>query len=304
MEWLAVAAGFGIIAFAIFDIFETLLNPEDQGRLTNWISQALWTAFRYSPPALLAYAGPMAFVSVLILWATMLITGGALIYWPHLPDAFSFSGGIGEGAQTGFFTALYLSLVTLVTLGYGDITPTVTWLRLIGPLQAVIGFFMLTAAITWIQAIYEDFETRRTLAHETTLLRDALNDERLNISDLRPETVEKLIDQVTSRFVSVTGALNQFPITYYFRITDDRQSMAVMALFLLDLSEELWHESLPSEIRLRARMLSRALDHFAEVLRNRFLDVPWEASTRDVLEIYAEDHRRRVSARWWPGKKG
>jgi hypothetical protein len=291
IAWAVI--GIVLMAITIFDIFETLLDPEDQGRLTSWVSWSVWRACQLFPSGgLLTYAGPLAYVTVLGFWALMLITGGALVYWPFMPDAFAYDSGLDPEHRDGFLTAFYLSFVTFATLGYGDITPTDGWLRIIGPMQTLVGFFLLSAAITWVLAIYQDIEKRRNLAHHTTLLHQALEQGNIRLTDLPADTVENLVDEVTSSFVSVTGSLNQFPIAYFFRITDRRQSLAVMSLFLCELAEELDQEELSIEVRLRARMLSTALDHFAEALQERFINAAPGATTRDVLEAYAADHRR------------
>lgn len=295
MAFLLVGLGLGIIAIAVFDVFETLLDPEDQGRLTNLIGWTVWRCCRLGPVSLLVYAGPLAYTSVLGGWTLMVVTGGAFIYWPYLGDAFLFDSSLDPEQRSGFLTAFYLSFVTFATLGYGDITPTAGWLRVLGPAQSLIGFFLLSAAITWILAIYQDIGTRRTLAHETTLLMESLDERRMELNDLQSSSVEQMIGQLTTRLVNVTGSLNQFPITYFFRITDERQSLAVMALFLCELTEDLRHEHVPKEVRLQAHMLARALDHFAEELRGRFVDVEPNATTRDVLEAYARDHRRTIA---------
>lgn len=295
MAVVLVVAGVAIVAIAVFDIFATILNPEDEGWITTWIAWTVWRVIQLLPIQLMTYAGPLAYVAVLVSWTLLLVTGGALIYWPFIPDAFAFDSGIPEDHRSGLLTAFYLSFVTFSTLGYGDITPTEGWLRVVGPLQTLIGFFLLSAAITWILAIYQDIERRRTLAHETTLLHQALDNGQIKLSELQAEVIEKLVDQVTTRFVNVTGSLNQFPITYFFRISDERQSLAIMSLFLAEICEELEQESVPAEVRLRARMLSGALDDFAESLRTKFVNVGPDATTQDVLEAYARDHRRHLS---------
>jgi hypothetical protein len=288
-----VVVGIALSLFAVFDIFKTLLDPQNQGRLTTIISMTVWRITKLmSIRGLLPYAGPLAYVAVLGTWALLLVLGGALIYLPFMPDGFSYDSGLDPRHRDGFLTAFYLSFVTFATLGYGDITPTAGWLRIVGPMQTLIGFFLLSAAITWVLSIYADIENRRNLAHQTTLLHQALEKTGVQLTDLPPNTVEDLVDQVTTSFVSVTGSLNQFPIGYFFRISDRRQSLAVMALFLCELSEELNREDLPLEVRVRATMLAGALDHFAEALQERFIDTGSGATTRDVLEAYAEDHRR------------
>ena len=60
-------------------------------------------------------------------------TIGYLTVHRHAPDAFR---GLRSGAPSEF---LYLSFVTLATLGYGDITPVHPVARMLAYLEAVIG---------------------------------------------------------------------------------------------------------------------------------------------------------------------
>jgi hypothetical protein len=294
MTVVLVGIGIALIIVAIFDIFETLFDPEGQGRITDAVGWTVWKIAKGGPQALLSYAGPIAYIAVIGSWAFLLLTGWALIYWTQLPDAFIFDDGLDMEDVTGLITAYYVSVTTLSTLGYGDITPVPNWLRMLGPVQALLGFLLLTAGISWILAIYQDIEQRRSLAHDTTLLHESLTSLGIRVRDLEAGSIERMLDEVTSRLVLVSGSLNQFPITYFFRVTDDRQSLAVMALSLLEISEELEATELPLEARLRAKMLSRALDHFAETLSGSFVSVQENATTRDVLHAYARDHQRDI----------
>jgi Ion channel len=93
----------------------------------------------------LSLAGPVAFVTVIATWAGLLVLGWALLFWPHMPSGFRFDAGV-EAGGPGFVHALNVSLVTLTTLGFGDITPTSNALRLILPLEALLGFGLLSAS--------------------------------------------------------------------------------------------------------------------------------------------------------------
>jgi len=74
--------------------------------------------------------------------------------------------------QRDFVDALYMSLVTLGTIGYGDISPATDVLRLIVPLEALVGFALLTASVSWVLTVYPALSRRRSLAYEITLLRE------------------------------------------------------------------------------------------------------------------------------------
>jgi hypothetical protein len=64
----------------------------------------------------------------------LIILGYALLYWPHLPAGFN----VDEKAQSGRgIEALYFSGITFTTLGYGDIAPRSTPMRLLALSEAL-----------------------------------------------------------------------------------------------------------------------------------------------------------------------
>jgi hypothetical protein len=151
-------------------------------------------------------------VAVIATWAALVVLGGALVYWPQIPEGVSYGTGL-EPAQRGDFTdALYVSLVTTTTLGFGDIVPTAAWLRVVTPLQALIGFTLLTAAVSWVLQIYPALNRRRTMALRlTSLQRSSLHDAvRKSDSVLLAVLLEDLAGQVTQASVDFT----QYAETY------------------------------------------------------------------------------------------
>ena len=75
----------------------------------------------------------------------------------------------------GLDDALYLSMVNLTSLGYGDIVPTGELLRFVGPIETLIGLGLLTAGISWILLLYRVLSEARSLSHEISLLLDAVD---------------------------------------------------------------------------------------------------------------------------------
>jgi voltage-gated potassium channel Kch len=147
---LCTLFGVVLIAAVLRDIFQELFTPNVYGRLSHLVSKNLWRAFRRIARhnrRILVLAGPISVTSIIFVWMTLLVTGWAFVIWPHLPQAFLLSTGLAPPNNEGFVSALYVSTVTLTTLGYGDITPTTNWLRMLLPLEALVGFGLLTAAI-------------------------------------------------------------------------------------------------------------------------------------------------------------
>jgi voltage-gated potassium channel Kch len=72
------------------------------------------------------------------------------------PDA--FSGIASTPGQIDFPRFVYFSLVTLTTLGYGDIAPATPLAGILASLEAVVGAFYIAILVA---ALVGDFMTRR-----------------------------------------------------------------------------------------------------------------------------------------------
>ena len=162
---LSTAAGVGLIGLVGRDAFDAMFHSEGRGMFSRQITRAIWQLFRRAGTrhARLSLAGPVAFVTVVATWAGLLVLGWALVFWPHMPGGFRFDPSI-DAAGSDLVDALSVSLVTLTTLGFGDITPTSEALRLILPLEALLGFGLLSASISWLLSIYPALSRRRSRA--------------------------------------------------------------------------------------------------------------------------------------------
>lgn len=285
--------GVALIAAALRDVFQELFRPSRGGVLSLWLMRLIWKGFRLAAtrrPALLGLAGPTVLLAVIGTWTSLVTVGFAFVYWPHLPAGFLLNTGLEPSTNAGFIDALYLSAVTLATLGYGDITPTSDWLRVLAPIEALIGFGILIAAISWVLSIYPVLARRRSLAREVTLLREVEGDVGAALADLSSEEAARTLGELASRLVAVEGDLMQFPITYYFHNAEDRDSLPVALPHLLRLAEKASGEAVPPEVRLRARMLRGGIEDFSNrVASKAFLRLE-ATSTEKVLRAYADDH--------------
>lgn len=290
------ALGLGLVFVALRDIFHQLFHPGGSGHLSDSLMRSIWWMFRRlaaRSPGTLGLAAPTALVAIITSWGTLLAVGWALVYWPYMPEDFLYSTGLSPAANDGFIDALYLSLMTLTTLGYGDIVPTDGVLRVLTPIQALIGFGLLTASVTWVLSIYPALSRRRSLAQEIFLLHAAASKGEKDVSQLEASTVEQLFRSLASRLASVRNDLLQFRITYYFHGTDEHSALAAGLPYLHHLSKQGRGEALPEEVHLGSNMLGAAVDDFASTLASRFL-LLGNATTQEVLKAYARDHHREI----------
>src|SRR3974377_96461 len=142
MLTLAAISGVLIIVLVLLDAFETIVLPrkiQRSFRLTSWFYRNTWIPWtkvakhiqsRSWRESFLGYFGPLSLILLLIVWATSLIFGFALVQY-----------GLGEHVHIGderiaFGPLLYQSGQTFFTLGYGDITPTSPLSRALAVMEA------------------------------------------------------------------------------------------------------------------------------------------------------------------------
>jgi len=119
------------------DIYRTILHSRGRsGLITEALTRTVWrlvrgVAFRRSRLGrhrLLNHIGPLLLPGIVTTLVALLILGYALVYWPHLPADFN----VQEKAQSPrTIEALYFSGIIFTTLGYGDIAPRSTSMRLL-----------------------------------------------------------------------------------------------------------------------------------------------------------------------------
>jgi hypothetical protein len=280
-------AGVLLIAAGLRDVFDSLFHETGRAVMSEQVMRVVWRACRrLGGRERLSLAGPFSLVAVVVIWATLLVVGWALVVMPHLPDDYAFATGEHAGRLVD---SLYVSLVTLTTVGFGDITPAAGWLRLITPLEALIGFGLLTASVSWLLSIYPLLSRRRALAYEIHLLTDAEQRTGRPVVEMEPAAAESVYSDLISRVVAVERDLVTFPVAYYFAEKDDRFSLPAAMPTLLRLARAGCSEGRSDTVRLRATMLLEVIADFARTTAERFHGSPAE-STEELLGDYAHDH--------------
>ena len=281
------ALGTLLVAVALRDVFDTLFHESGRAVLSTVLMRLVWRVFRrIGGRRRLSLAGPIALIVVVMSWAALLIVGWALVLMPHMPDGFAFTTGTRSGRVV---ESLYLSLVTLTTVGFGDIAPAEGWLRLVGPLEALIGFGLLTASVSWLLSIYPLLSRRRSLAYEIHLLTEAESEAGSSIEDMEPWAAESVYSELMTRLVSVERDMVTFPVAYYFAEADSRFALPASMPAMLRLAEAGCGPDVPPPVRLRATMLREAIGDFARTTAERFHGSAAE-DVDELLDDYARDH--------------
>jgi hypothetical protein len=281
MTWFLNIVGALLVLAALRDIFRTLWHPSGFGSLCRAAFDLVWKVTRRWSTEL---AGPLGLLTVVVTWSAMIVGGWTLIYLPHMPDGFYFGGPPDPGDSSDLVASIYLSLVAVATLGFGDIVPAYPALRLVVPLQALVGFVLFTAAISWILQVYPALVRRRGLAERLSLLAD--NDTTSYVGTGDPSTVTQLLQSLTEEILAVRMELLQYGETYYFAEKDPGISLAANLPYALDLAR-VGKESGSIDVRHAAHVLDGAITSTAASL-DAFVG---GESTAQLLDGFAADHR-------------
>ena len=291
MTTVWTAAGIALIAVVAHDVFTVLFRAGAESRTSGSIARVVWTLLRRGSGErrkVLALAGPIAVATVMGFWAVTLVLGWALIYLPHYPEAYVLADGTApHGAFAG---AAHISLTTVTTLGTANLVPKPAWLQVVSPIESLIGFGLLTAAVTWLIQIYPVLSSRRALAYEIHLLADTERRLELQVPRLETSVAAELYAELTSRLIAVERDLVKFPITYYFAETDPRFALAAAMPVLTEIAERGKADEHADSVRLRAAMLHEAIEEFADTVVARFV-LHRRHDVSDAIAAFARDHR-------------
>ena len=89
----------------------------------------------------------------MLTWLGGLLLGYALVYLQYVDAGLSYDPSVTFGSR-GPVEALYMSGVSLTTVGFGDVVATTDVLRLVTVTEAAGGFAVITGAISYLITVY------------------------------------------------------------------------------------------------------------------------------------------------------
>jgi hypothetical protein len=287
-----------MIALAVRDVFDTLFHPHGRGVVSEALVRGtwrLWHSLARGREATLSYAGPTAFLLVVLSWVALVVVGFALILLPHLPEEFVLAGGLRPEDTSGFVDAIYVSMVSMTSLGFGDVTAENDLLRLLGPAETIVGLGILTASISWILSIYGVLVDYRSVSHEIALLSEAERRTDTSLARLEPAEAVTLLGRITSQLVAARRDLLHFPIAYYFHTRDHRYALSLQLPKLLAIAAACAAADRPAGVRLEAERVRAAADDLLVVIAEEFLGGAGR-STAETIDRFQRDQMRDVGS--------
>ena len=289
MAIVATSAGLLLIAAALLDIFQTLFHPAGRGAMSDWTAKLTWRLFRLvatKKPRVLTYAGPTAILLNIVSWAAFTWFGFALIYLPQLATGFDFNQSHSPIAHDGIAEALSLSIGALITLSEGTYAKF-HWLQFVRGAEAVLGFGLLTASVSWLLSIYPVLESRRAIAQRATLLHHAEREGHLDLVRDATDHAQDWIFALGTDLASLRNQMAQFPITYYFDMGEPETALAGALSYLLELANRA-SAAQDHGMKIAGTVLGGAVESFLELLATDFLSMP-EHDKNAILRAYARE---------------
>lgn len=290
MSWVWTVIGIAVIAIGLNEVFHTVLHPTGRGRFSHASANAAWWLSSRFGRRGRTVAGPLAAVAVVTVWAAFQVAGWTLVYLPFVPDGFAYNPGMDPRDYPPVAEAFYFSLVSMSTLGLGDMYPVDPWLRVFAPFQSLIGFALLTASVAWFLELYPGLGRRRALAVRLALAHQA--DTAAHLLHMESTTSSSLLDSITADLAQVRVDLWQNAESHYFTEDDPKGSLAAQLPYALHLARLARH-SPDRVVRSSGQMLEEAVDDFAGVLRGRFFAHDGDGGTDHILREYARRHGQR-----------
>jgi hypothetical protein len=156
-------------------------------------------------------------------------------------------------------------------------------------LEAIVGLALMTAAISWILAVYPVLARRQRLAHEVTLLTEAQTISAQGLLALDPSVSRQALASLTSHLIDVHSDLSEHAVTYYFRARNPRFALPAVLPELVQLAAEASRAGAPPALRFQGTMLRLAIEDVAAEIGLTFLDCP-ASPIGGLCQAYAADH--------------
>jgi len=159
VELLLIAVGVFLILLGVADVFFTVLHYDAFGFLSSRLYSSLFGSVRllvnwmpHQVRALgLSLPAPLMVPFTITVWILLVLVGYALIYYAYMNEqTFYFSN---PGSEPSLGEALYVSGTAISTAGFGDITPTRGIYQALAVSEALIGFGILTLAVTYVVGV-------------------------------------------------------------------------------------------------------------------------------------------------------
>lgn len=119
---------------------------DDEQWITSWRSRSKMCGFLFYIWELSSHCGRS--FSLWAIWSMVFVIAFAFTYWGLGCDHFTYNVTVLQEHQPSLLGYFYYSIVTITTLGFGDIVPKTDIARVIVAIEVILGYIMLGGLIS------------------------------------------------------------------------------------------------------------------------------------------------------------
>jgi hypothetical protein len=246
----AFAIGLLFCLGAVLDAFQTIIlprRPTGRLRITRlfyimtwgpWAAMARRVANAKTREQIYSIYGPGSLLLLLVLWAVLLVTGFAMLFFALGTPFTDALGGPSAPILARFRTDMYVSGTTLFTLGLGDVVPRSLTARGLIILESGTGLGFVALVIGYVPVLYGAFSRREV---SVALLDGRAGSPPTAAELLRrhafaggQETLALLLVEWERWAAEILESHVSYPILCYYRSQHDNQSWLAALTAVLD----------------------------------------------------------------------
>ena len=317
MDWFFIVAGLVLILVGLLDVFFTVLHYDGSGFLSSPLYKGVYRVMRFATRPLprtyralgLSMAAPLMLPVIITVWISLIAFGYALIYYSGMDEKFFALPG--RALDPSFLEALYFSGTAISTVGFGDISPTHTVFQALAVSEALIGFGILTLAITYVLGVYNVLQglgvVSAGLYHQAQDTADPWSILAPHFPNGEHRGLETHLMALHQGLVEIYEGLRQYPIVYYYHSRRAYRSLPFALRMIGGMAGALrWGlpEGHPGSQTPWLPTLLAGLDTITDHLEERFLSRPLGEPPDPVpFETFeAALVRGKEPADWWLGR--
>jgi hypothetical protein len=232
-----------LVGLALGDVFQSVIVPRSVGgrwRVSAHISRMGWRLWRDRALGIaqherredtLATYAPVLLTTLLLMWVGMLIVGYGCLFWAMRA---------GLNPHVGFSSALYFAGTTMLTIGYGDISPLSGVARFLSIFAATSGLGVVAIVTTFLFQLFGAFQRREafvvTISERTGAPPSGVEFIKRHVTLGLVADIGTILRESQRWIAEVMETHLAYPVLTYFRSSHDDESWVGTLGALLDAS--------------------------------------------------------------------
>lgn len=228
---ISFAAGAAMVLLVVYDLVMSVVIPRPSPgnwRISNLAFRYTWLVWRRvglraRPEAregILGSFAPLLVLGLLVVWVALLAIGYGLVLW-SLRDQI-------KPVPRGVWSAVYLSGVSLLTIGFGDYVPSGPGARIVTVVEAGNGLGAVALVISLLFSLFSNFQRREAQIVMLDAVAGAPPSGLVILETARrlkmPELLDRLFDEWKAWSAEVLDSHLAYPVLNYFRSSHDSES--------------------------------------------------------------------------------